>query len=354
MRSVGAPKKSTIIFIFFILLVNAFVFGPRLLSPSLSGAYLGSRNLLLTNYNTSATSNYKAGFNHITNGNVGSIKLEFCANDPIIGNSCTAPNGFDASSAQISAQTGTTGFTISGTSNANTIILTRNSAPVNLGAASYSFDGIKNPTQSGTYYLRIQTFSSNNATGNSSDYGGIAYSILNDLTITATVPPYLIFCTGVTITNLDCANASGNLVDFGELSTNTARKGSSQMLIASNAELGYSVTVQGTTLTSGNNEITALLANDISRPGTSQFGLNLRSNSAPAVGSDVTGPGTAQPSANYAQANFFRFVSGETLVSTPGTSDVRLFTVSYIANINGAQPAGIYVSTLTYICLANF
>ena len=62
MRSVGAPKKSIIIFIFIILLVNAFVFGPRLLSPSSSGAYLGSRNILLTNYNTGATSNYKAGF----------------------------------------------------------------------------------------------------------------------------------------------------------------------------------------------------------------------------------------------------------------------------------------------------
>lgn len=354
MKKVGVTRRTQVFIFILILMLGVFALLPRFFSKSTYGAYLGGRNLLLTNYNTSANAGYKLGFNYITNGNVGSIKLEFCANDPIIGNSCTAPNGFDASAVQITGQTGTTGFSISGASNANNIILTRNIAAVNVGAATYSLGNIKNPTQSGTYYLRVQTFAANDATGNSSDYGGIAYSILNDMTVTATVPPYLIFCTGVTINNLDCANATGNIVDFGELSTATARKGSSQMLIASNAELGYSVTVNGTTLTSGNNEIPALAVNDISRPGTSQFGLNLRANAAPAVGSEVTGPGTAQPSANYAQANFFRFVSGETIVSTPGTNDVRLFTMSYIANINGAQPSGIYVSTLTYICLANF
>ena len=126
------------------------------------------------------------------------------------------------------------------------------------------------------------------------------------------------------------------------------------MLVSSNAQSGYNVSLVGTTMVSGNNEIPALSTGDVSRPGTSQFGLNLTANSTPAGGSLPSGPGLANPVSNYATADTYRFVNGETLVSTIGPDDVRLFTASYIVNIANSQPAGIYVTTITYVCLASF
>jgi hypothetical protein len=200
----------------------------------------------------------------------------------------------------------------------------------------------------------VQTYASSDGSGNASDYGGIAFSIVNAITITAEVPPYLIFCTAITISTYDCASADGNYIDFGALSSSHASSGSSQFMVATNAGDGYAISVNGTTLTSGNNVITPLSNGDVSRPGTSQFGFNLVANSTPADGQAVNGPGTTQPVNDYAQANTYRFVPGDTLVSSDSTNEVRRFTSSYIVNVPVTQPAGVYVSTITYICLANF
>jgi hypothetical protein len=200
----------------------------------------------------------------------------------------------------------------------------------------------------------LQTFASDDATGPASDYGGLAFATTNLLAVSVEVPPYLIFCTAITIGNLNCANSSGDAINFGELSSSRASTGSSQMLVATNAEDGYSITAHGTTLSSGSNIINALSAPDVSRPGTGQFGLNLRANTAPPGGSEPTGPGVSQPLPNYNQPNIFRFVTGDTVAARPEPENVRVFTVSYLVNVPANQAAGVYVSTITYVCLADF
>ena len=221
-------------------------------------------------------------------------------------------------------------------------------------AVQYVFSNITNPNSAGSLYARILTYDNSNASGNYTDYGGLALAILNPFTVEATVPPYLTFCNGVTIGNIDCANTQGDFLDLGELSPLSAKSGTSQMLVTTNAELGYNITVQGITMTSGINAIPALAVSDISRPGTSQFGLNLRANNSPQIGNDPQGPGIAQPSVNYNQPNLYRFVDGEQIVNSNGPDEPRLFTVSYIVNITPSQPAGVYASTITYICLGDF
>jgi hypothetical protein len=124
--------------------------------------------------------------------------------------------------------------------------------------------------------------------------------------------------------------------------------------VATNAGDGYSVTVTGTTLTSGNNTIVSLTTNDVSRPGTAQFGFNLRANAAPSVGSNPSGPGVGAPSSNYNQPDSYRFADGDIIIANSVPDDVRLYTASYIANVPPTQAAGVYVSTLTYVCLAEF
>jgi hypothetical protein len=318
------------------------------------GAQLGYRSMQLSNSEFSVVANYLLKFNLSTAGNLGSITIQFCSNDALIGDVCTVPGGFDDSAAVLSNQTGPTGFTISGASTANEIILTRTPAFAPVETASYTFTGITNPSSSGSYYVRVQTYATDDATGPASDYGGIAIAITDELSISAEVPPYLIFCTGVTITGLNCANAVGNFIDFGELSQSYTSRGSSQMLAATNGEDGYDVVVYGTTMTSGNNIINAIAADDVSRPGTGQFGFNLRANTTPPDGEDPFGPGLGEPTAAYDRPNFYQFNSGDVIISQPVTDNLREYTASYIVNVPGGQAPGIYVSTLTYIATATF
>ncbi len=336
------------------LLLIALTIMWRIIFTPVYGDQLGDRALQLANNQASSSTDYRLSFTLPNTGTLGTIAVQFCSNDPLPGTACTAPAGLDASAAVLTDQTGATGFSIDASSTINKIVLTRPPVVATTGPVTYHFTNVTNPSTPGSYYARIQTFVTADESGPASDYGGLAFAIANTISISATVPPYLIFCTGITITGNNCVNASGNYVDFGELSPTKARVGSSQFLVATNAEDGYGVTVNGTSLTSGNNVINAMSANDVSRPGLGQFGFNLRANAAPSNGSDPSGPGTSQPLPNYNSPDSYRFVSGDSLVIHPTTDDVRLYTSSYIANIPTTQPAGIYVSTLTYICLALF
>jgi hypothetical protein len=130
--------------------------------------------------------------------------------------------------------------------------------------------------------------------------------------------------------------------------------GTSVLAASTNGASGYSITVNGATLTSGANTITALGSGGTSTTGTEQFGLNLVSNTTPSVGAARSGTGTATAIANYGTANTFRFTTGESIASVAGPTNANTFTVSYIANIEGLTEAGVYTSNLTYIATANF
>jgi len=315
---------------------------------------LHNKNALLSSSEIGETSQYIISFSFPAASTYGSLKIEVCANDPIPSTSCVAPAGFDLSSAVLSSQTGPAGFLIVPGSTANKMILGRLPGPAVVEPASYTLDNIMNPSSPGAYFIRMQTYASPDATGPEVFQGGIAFLMANHVQISATVPPYITFCTGLTITGLNCANAQGDYIDFGELSSKQTSSGTSQMLAATNAQSGYNLTVQGTTMTSGNNEIKALASNDVSRPGTAQFGLNLTVNSTPSGGAVPVGPGVTVPVAQYSTPDSYRFVNGETLATNTVPDDVRVFTTSYIVNVPKAQDPGIYVTTITYICLASF
>lgn len=319
------------------------------------GARLGSRSVQLGDSSISARTNYTLSFAGQSGGTVGSVRAQFCANDPLIGTPCTAPSGFNISSATLGSQSGMTGFTIDTTATtANVLVLSRAPAPAPAGNSAYVLSGVINPSVAGSYYVRLETFASSDASGSDVDYGGLAFAIGARVNISTYVPPYLLFCAGVAIQPYDCSTASGNYIDFGELSSNQTSTGHTQLLIATNADNGYTVWVMGNTLTSGNNTIPALTTSDVSRTGVSQFGLNLRANSTPPTGTDVQGAGSGAVAGGYNTPDFYRFNSGEAIASSPGPDDYRLYTASYIVNIAKTQPAGVYVSTITYVGLANF
>ena len=338
-----------------LIIVLLIAVGIHVLSKPAYGAQLGHRSLMMSSADAGATADYLLSFDLVTAGQLGSIVIQFCSNDPLPNDPCTIPTGLDVSHTTLANQTGAVGFSIDPATTANQLVLSRPVVLASAGPVSYHFTGAVNPSNPGSYYVRVQTYATSDASGPASDYGGIAIAILNSpITISAEVPPYLIFCTGVTISGLNCANAVGDYIDFGELLTTKASTGSSQMLVGTNAQSGYTITASGTTLTSGINAINALAVSDVSRPGVSQFGFNLRSNTTPPDGTEPFGPGVASPTLLYNQPNSYRFASGDVIVSNPLPDNLRQFTASYIVNRPIGQAPGIYVSTLTYIALATF
>lgn len=325
--------------------------------PSAVGAeQLDIRTLQISDSTTGMTNvNYTFSFTTITAGAIGSITFEACSNymyeptDP-----CTPPPGFDASAALLTAQAGTTDFAMDPATTASKIIISRPVATGGMpGPLAYEFAQVNNPTTVGSYYVRIATYASSNASGPELDYGIVVFATNLGIEITTEVPPYLLFCTGITIDGFNCGTAEGSFISFGELSSSATRSATSQMLASTNAPYGYSITLAGTTMTAGNNVIPAMTGGP-SQPGTSQFGINGRANGIPGVGTDPIGPGLTNPNPAYNAPNSFRFKSGDIIASSGGTDDYRKMTVSYIVNAAAGQPPGRYVSTISYICLASF
>ncbi len=315
-----------------------------------------ARRALAMNTNiVGQTAQYEIRFNGIGSGAVGSIRLQLCREDPFVGQPCTGPAGLDMTAAVLVSQSGMTGFVIHPSSTANELVLSRTPAAAMTGSSTYTLSGIVNPSAPGTYYGRLETFATDDATGSNSDFGGLAIAILpSGVSVQTVVPPFLLFCIGNTIQPYDCDTAAGNYIDFGNFSVSTARTGQTQMLAATNADGGYTIRALGTTLTSGVNTIPPLTSSDVSRPGVAQFGMNLRMNSSPNAGRDPQGSGLGQPMANYNIPNYFHFNSGDVIAASTVPDEYRLYTASYMVNISKDQAPGIYVTTLMYIALATF
>ena len=123
------------------------------------------------------------------------------------------------------------------------------------------------------------------------------------------------------------------------------------MAASTNAGSGYSITVEGPTLTSGSNTISAIGATaTTSSIGAGQFGMNLVANTTPSVGSAID---PVSNSSNYlanAQTNFdtadnFAFddtgpntVAASDDGGSAGPTDSQIYTASYIVNVSGSQP----------------
>lgn len=345
-------RVASALFLGLLLFVSvALLYSPRVIADDFA-----TRQLRLSDSMASATNvQYELRFSGHPTVSVGSIRLQLCANDPFPGMPCTVPGGLDFTSAALVAQSGMTGFSIHPSTTANELVLTRTPAAGSGAVSIYELAGVHNPTNPGSYYGRLETFASTDASGIAEAANGLAIAITpSDVTIQTYVPPYLEFCLGNIIVGEDCGTASGNYIDFGELSPTRTSTGQTKLLVATNADYGYSIQVTGTTLTSGINVIPPMTSQDISRPGTSQFGMNLRANSTPSSGQDPIGMGRGAPTSDYNVPNRFKFLSGETVAGYNDPDYFETYTVNYIVNVASSQPPGIYVSTLTYIALATF
>jgi len=348
MRCIIKSYSRTIGFLTTVVFSLSLVIG---MVPSAWAAQLQNRSLSLSSVKASDINSYALSFNFPSTNNVGSLVLEFCSNSPLEDLVCTAPTGLDVSTASLIAQSGETGFSIL-LQTANTIILTRPSAATGTGANSYTFSGIRNPSTIGPFYLRIHSYASVDGSGSETDFGATVADITQGVTITTEVPQILEFCVGASIP-AQCNSASGDFLDLGNFHTNSTAAGITQFMVGTNAQFGYVVTANGNTMTSGNNAIQAMASPTASVAGTSQFGINLRANSNPAVGADPSG-GSGVPTPNFNSPDLFMFANGAAIAGHTFTSRLEKYTVSYIVNIDPAQPVGIYNTTITYVVTSTF
>jgi hypothetical protein len=350
-----------------------------------NAAQITTRSLTLQAGATDGGSKPGGNVNHIytftvpTAGNIGSIKFDYCTT---ASGACTPPTGLDTTlnTATLGSTTGISGFSLKntiqpGVTNGSPYITNAAAPSVGAGTAiTVPINGMVNPTTyNTTFFVRISTFTSTDATGTAVDTGTVTAAVTNPIVISGTMPESLVFCAattiGLNVSNVpDCTTAASGVVSFNQLfsPTDTATA-TSQMAASTNAGAGYNITVNGATLTSGSNTIAGMPAAANGVHGTSQFGLNLKANTAATstapVGTEVAPAADGlrfkgQAVIGYNSVDNFKFVSGNSVADSAnggaGGTDAQLFTVSYIANVPGNLPAGTYSTTLTYVCTATY
>ena len=312
---------------------------------------LVNRSLNLDDTSPGATTAYTISWQYPAPTTIGSIKFELCT-DGFIDNPCVNPTG-DMSAATLFSQSGITGFSILSQS-AGDIVLTRAPGAAGTVQSTYVLNDVINPAGlQERLYIRISTYPTADATGALNHFSSVGSAISNPIVINTEVPPILFFCAALTITDW-CAVLGGNQINYGDLSPITGDAATSQFGVATNAAGGYVVTINGNTMTSGNKTIAALSSPTAHTPGVPQFGLNLRANTSPALGSDITGTGTATVAAGYATPDLFQFNDGDVVATALSGTLFNTFTATYVVNVPPAQAAGVYNTTIAYICTAAF
>lgn len=118
------------------------------------------------------------------------------------------------------------------------------------------------------------------------------------------------------------------------------------MTAATNASSGYTLTVQGATLTSGANTITALASNTASSPGTEQFGIRFNASG-----------GSGAVEVPYAAAGYAYAATSstpDTIATSTVASTTTTYSARYLANISDVTESGSYTTSHTYIATGNF
>ncbi len=365
---------------------------PALLPSDVNAAQITARSLTLIGSNAtnggsepSAVAHHAFAFTIPSNVSVGSIKFEYCTTAAGV---CSLPSGVLTTSSTLQSASGNlSGFSLNNSTNGAPYVTDASPAAVT-GSSTVQLNTITNPsTANYSFFVRITTHTATDGTGAALDSGTVTASTANQIVLTGTMPESLVFCTGqqvlTTASVPDCTTATSGAITFDKLfSPIDTSVAVSQMAASTNAGQGYAITVNGTTMTSGSNTILALGTPSASLKGISQFGMNLRANTtaAAACWPAACGPtgdelkytpadiatasnGTnlrAEAKTGYDTADTFTYVDGAVVAdssesnASPVATDSQIYTVSYMINVPGSQPAGTYTTTLTYIATATF
>jgi len=352
--------------------------GTLFVALPVNAAQITSRSATLSDSTPSSTTdNVKFSFTFGSSYTVRGILFQVC-NSPLQTTACTVPTG--ATFASASSTLGTTG----GTACASGWIFSSQSATdykvtdstgvavTSSGTCTITVNGLHNPTTAhGTeFYLRITTFTD---TGfslpgvNGQDFGAMAVSTNDQVTVSANVQESLTFC--VYDVSGTCAGGVTTSVPLGTgtdnvLSANAPSGGQSKMDAATNATTGYVISYLANNLTSSSDTITAAGAGGGTgtafSAGTALFGINIASaNTVTGTTSGgISGSGSGQAvNANYTNNDKVAFVPAAVTPLANSNSSPTLsntYTVSYLAQAGSTTKPGSFTTTFTYVCTGTF
>ena len=359
---------------------------PSLLSPAIAHAFpvggqLGSRSIIMSDNITNDTgATYGVLFKPASSYTIKGIIVDFCAGDPIIGNStCVAPTTFSVGTPTVT----TTGVTTLGgiatttlggawTSTAQNssrtlrMVLAAGVALTSGTLYAFTFTGVHNPSVVGSFYARIITYTSDTgdilsyAPGTegstaAQDYGGIALNTTPAINITAKIQETLAFCVYSSVCSdnpsftIGHAVGSATVIDTSAVDTQTVT-----FSISTNAQSGVLVRLFGGTLTSGANTIAAKggTAGTIVA-GTANFGIYL---SALGTNMSATAPYTTSAS-TYAldvSGSGTTGTYGQQIAALSGPTNASISTITYGATASNTSAAGTYTATHQLIATGTF
>jgi len=363
---------------------------PSLVPAIASAAQLTQRSLTLSSSSANAPDvTYKVNFTAVQIA--GAFVVEFCSNSPTVGDTCSAPGGFDSSAAAPTAASTSAGVTAVGQVGSSTSqVLVTDSITAGQNV-SVELTGIHNPTLPGALYARVVTYDTagdaanytstvDTTTGGVRDFGGIATYITDTVGVSAQVLETMEFCTAKSAISADC-DLSGNLaptLKLGETSGNTVALTSSAVStgtiytqISTNAVSGAVVSMKSDATGCGG----MLLAGDPSHcyigpaqqggisQGQALFGVKL--GAATAVGG---GSGTYEPvtGSGYNTSTYtMNYVSNDATGVTSPYGDPILDThalpvnnmnmpLTFGASVSNLTPAGTYSADLSLIATGTF
>jgi len=334
------------------------------------------------------------------------IVVDFCDDTPLINTSCSYTSGksINLTSVALSSIAGPSDTTLAhwivGNTSPLLVLSNQNAADqTNVSAGTQVtiiITGVQNPNYSAcsggtppncSFYARILTYAAySGATsyapttiGTPTDEGGIALSTNQAITVTSKVQEQLTFCV---YTGANCAAGGGSVI-LGDTQGVLYTSGpfvdkSTTYTISTNAINGLTVRMLGNTLTSGSNTINAIGGTAASSAtGTSQFGLCSYVSASTAMTLTITspynnaacntttqsaGPGqTGTPGGNGTAQFAFDTTQttttyGASLASASAGSSAGSATgvIAMIGNTSVTQQAGLYSTTLTFVCTATY
>ena len=339
---------------------------------TVSAAQVTSRSIEMSDSTASATTvSYQVGFTAPSNATIKGVVVDFCDNDPIIGDAtCTLPAGFSISASPAVATTGGSntglgsGWTAASANTNRTLELTNSTgAALNNTSVIFTLSTVTNPsTINHSFYARIFTYTTTagatsyapGTEGSYTDYGGVALSTGNTITITAKVMESLSFCVYKTTCGdspaISLGHGANTILDSTAVDTNT-----DNFSISTNAQTGANVRMKGGTLTSGANTLLAAGSTPVTianGDATHQFGMYVSTG-----GTGITKAATYNGGSG-AQYGFNTTNTtgtfGDSIATLAAPVNSSISTMTFGATAATTTAAGIYTTNLALIATGTF
>lgn len=359
-----------------------------------SAAQLTERSIALSSSSKSATG-VQYTVNFTVENDAGAFVVDFCSNSPVIGQSCTAPAGFNASAAT-SVTPGFTDVSPLGASN-NAVVVTGAIDASADDEISVALSGITNPSAAGPLYARIITYASdthadmytstdiNGATDAATpiDQGSVAIAITDTVGVSGAVLESMLFCVaGQAIgENCDTDELDAPTVRLGETVGDTVAliptavsEGSIFTQISTNASSGAVISLKSNATGCGGLlragapgacDILPAIADGIEE-GEAKFGVKTSTATNTPEVDGATGALQPVAGSGYGNDDFFLgYETGDTAGITSTYGDPFIDTngapannknmqLTFGASVSNDTPAGLYSTDLRLIATGKF